>query len=146
MVEKAEDPGRRSFLGLVAATSASLAIGLLAYIGGGFLYPIGKRKPPPLFVCLESAVPEDEPLEIKDPAGRRVLLMRRGTGELMAVSTVCPHLGCAVYYRPEKRIFECPCHQGVFDGEGERVSGPPQRALDRYPTEIREGRVFVQFA
>ncbi len=83
--------------------------------------------------------------EIKDPKGRTVLLMRQSTGSLMAISTICTHLGCNVFYREKKAHFECPCHQGFFDMEGNVISGPPQRPLDRYPIEVRDGKVFVQY-
>ena len=78
--------------------------------------------------------------------GRKVLLMRRKNNELMAISTECTHLGCSVYYRPGKRIFDCPCHQGVFDFEGNPISGPPTRPLERYPVEVRESKIFVHFS
>ena len=39
--------------------------------------------------------------------------------------------------------FGCPCHGGQYDTEGNRVSGPPVRALDRYSYSIRNGRVFL---
>jgi Rieske Fe-S protein len=145
MAEKVEDQGRRSFLGTFSVAAMAIAAGIFAYVGTGFLYPISRRKPPPLFVCLESQIPKGEPLEIQDLQGRRVLLMRDAREKLMAIGTVCTHLGCAVYYRPQRGLFECPCHQGFFDREGNPISGPPQRPLDRYPTEVREGKVFVQF-
>ena len=37
--------------------------------------------------------------------------------------------------------FGCPCHGGQYDTEGNRVAGPPVRALDRYRFEIRDGRL-----
>ena len=86
MQDQVEDRGRRSFLGYLSATAATVAVGVFAYVGGSFLYPIGRRKPPPLFVCLESQVPEDEPLQIRDPTGRKVLLLRKPGGEVMAIS------------------------------------------------------------
>jgi Rieske Fe-S protein len=146
MEERVEDEGRRSVLKFFPVVAVACVGGAFAYVAGRFLYPIAKSKPPPSFVCLESELPEDEPLSIKDPSGRNVLIMRDPDGGLMAIGTVCTHLGCAVYYRPEARVFECPCHQGFFDDSGEPISGPPQRRLDRYPTEVRDGKVFVQFA
>jgi cytochrome b6-f complex iron-sulfur subunit len=51
-----------------------------------------------------------------------------------------------VYYRPQKKVFECPCHQGVFDADGNPTAGPPVSPLNKYETEVRGGKVFVQFA
>jgi len=128
----------------VAGTLAGL---VAAGVGIGFLYPVARRKARPLFICLESEVPKDRPLEFKDLQGRKVLLMyRKGSGELTAFGTVCTHLGCTVFWHPEKGLFECPCHAGVFDSDGVPISGPPQRPLKRYPILLRQGKIFVQFA
>jgi len=137
---------RRGFMAGLAAAGVALMGGAAGFIGAGFLYPIEKKKQPPLFVCLESALPYGEPLEIKAPDGRNALVMRQPGGGVEVIGTVCSHLGCTVYYRPEKKIFECPCHQGVFDNQGRPVSGPPERPLDRYPAMVRDGKVFVDFS
>lgn len=118
---------------------------MAAVVGGGFLYPVKRRKARPQFICLEKEVPQGSTREIVDPAGRTVLLMNM-SGEFLALSTICSHLGCNVFYRPEENVFDCPCHDGKFDGQGNPIGGPPERPLDRYPTEVREGKVFVQFA
>jgi Rieske Fe-S protein len=139
---------RRQAMNKLSLGTLSVLGGFGVFVAGGFLYPIPKKKPPALFVCLESQAPEakGQSLEIQDPRGRKVLLMRETDGGLSAIRTVCTHLGCAVFYRPDKNIFECPCHQGVFDAQGNPVSGPPETPLQRYPLEVREGKVFIQFA
>ena len=38
--------------------------------------------------------------------------------------------------------FGCPCHGGQYDTEGNRTSGPPVRALDRYSFSIRNGHLY----
>jgi Rieske Fe-S protein len=39
--------------------------------------------------------------------------------------------------------FACPCHGGAYDPEGNRTSGPPVRALDRYTYAIRDSRLIL---
>ena len=39
--------------------------------------------------------------------------------------------------------YGCPCHGGQYDVEGNRVAGPPVRALDRYAFEIDNGRLIL---
>ena len=39
--------------------------------------------------------------------------------------------------------YGCPCHGGQYDPEGNRIAGPPVRALDRYSYEIHNGRLIV---
>jgi cytochrome b6-f complex iron-sulfur subunit len=136
---------RRQAFNKLSIAAISLLAGFAGFIGGGFLYPVPRKKPPEIFVCLESEIPTSKPLEIKDSRGRKALLMRKADGTIIALSTVCSHLGCKVFYRPQKKIFECPCHQGFFDEEGYPISGPPQLPLDCYPTVVRRGKVFIQF-
>ena len=78
------------------------------------------------------------------------------------ISNRCVHLGCPV--QPNGPLFEdqkkksgraeliptlpaggfgCPCHGGQYDTEGNRVAGPPVRALDRYAYKIVKGRLFL---
>jgi Rieske Fe-S protein len=39
--------------------------------------------------------------------------------------------------------YGCPCHGGQYDPEGNRIAGPPVRALDRYAFEIVNGRLIL---
>lgn len=39
--------------------------------------------------------------------------------------------------------FNCPCHGGAYDTEGNRTAGPPVRGLDRYDYSIRNGHLFL---
>jgi cytochrome b6-f complex iron-sulfur subunit len=146
MKKTADTIGRRGFIGGFAAFAFSLMAGTAAFIGGSFLYPVKKKKPLPLFICLSSEILMGKPVEAKDPEGRMILLIRNNNGNLAAIGTVCSHLGCTIYYRPQKNIFECPCHQGVFDKDGNPVSGPPEMPLARYETIERDEKVFIQFS
>jgi Rieske Fe-S protein len=85
-----------------------------------------------------------------------------GQPSFTIISNHCAHLGCPVQPNgpldnsattheadvtliPTIAIvgFGCPCHGGQYDTEGNRTSGPPVRALDRYSFSIRNGRVFL---
>lgn len=71
----------------------------------------------------------------------------KGTdGGVTAFSTACPHLGCAVDWVEARDCFACPCHDGVFEKGGARVSGPAPRGLDRLECRVENGRVLVRFA
>jgi Rieske Fe-S protein len=39
--------------------------------------------------------------------------------------------------------FGCPCHGGQYDTEGNRTSGPPVRALDRFQYSIVNGHLVL---
>lgn len=135
---------RRGALRLLAGGLAAGAAALAGVVGLGFLYPVPRIEPRPRFLCLRHQVGPGKPLELLDEQGRKVLLLEQPDGELMAISTVCTHLGCSVFYRPDTNTYVCPCHNGVFDGLGAPVSGPPQRPLPRFPVTVRDGKVFIQ--
>ena len=64
-------------------------------------------------------------------------------GEVAAISPSCPHLGCGVSYRAERDGFFCPCHDSAFTIEGEVITGPSPRALDRFETRIEGDRLWL---
>lgn len=61
------------------------------------------------------------------------------SGEFLALSAVCTHLGCNVRWRPEDSRFACPCHAGFYDPNGDVISGPPPRPLRHLETRVRDG-------
>ncbi len=61
---------------------------------------------------------------------------------LIALSSVCPHLGCGI--TQDARGFVCPCHDSRFDGTGAFVHGPSPRSMDPLPVRVSRGRVEVQ--
>lgn len=64
--------------------------------------------------------------------------------DFVAMSNVCTHLGCRVRWVTERDQFFCPCHNGVFDKEGQVVSGPPPRPLDRYEVKVEGDQLFIK--
>jgi Rieske Fe-S protein len=80
---------------------------------------------------------------------------------LTILSNHCAHLGCPVQPngQPDFKMsahyktvtttpvtpsgFGCPCHGGQYDTEGNRIAGPPVRALDRYTFSIINGHLYV---
>jgi len=90
-----------------------------------------------------------------------------GTPSFTIISNRCVHLGCPVQPNGPTQVdqkkevrgsdkqqitlvptipaggFGCPCHGGQYDPEGNRTSGPPVRALDRYEFGVVEGRLIL---
>ncbi len=78
------------------------------------------------------------------PFGRRpALLVRDEAGEFTAFLATCSHLACTVTYDPTARHIVCPCHQGLFDLEGNVMSGPPPKPLERLEVEIDADTIHV---
>ncbi|MGH7495340.1 MAG: ubiquinol-cytochrome c reductase iron-sulfur subunit [bacterium] len=74
--------------------------------------------------------------------GSPVILFRRN-GELIAFSAVCTHLGCTVAFLPEDEVFECPCHGGEYDLDGNVLDGPPPKPLPRLKVRVEGGKVLI---
>ena len=107
----------------------------------------------------------------KDQAsvGRRTAFVRNNgmkndVPSFTIISNRCAHLGCPTQPQglpgEEKKIvaakrpvaitpvasvsgFQCPCHGGAYDDEGNRTAGPPVRALDRYQFLINNGNLVL---
>ena len=60
-----------------------------------------------------------------------------------AYSNVCTHLSCRVAWDDERNGFFCPCHDALFDVDGEIVKGPPPRPLDQFETKIDNGQLQI---
>lgn len=64
-------------------------------------------------------------------------------GELRALAATCTHLDCSVQHRPDLGIIWCACHNGRYDLNGNNISGPPPRPLEKYAVNEVDGTIFV---
>ncbi len=68
-----------------------------------------------------------------EPVGS-VWLVRNAPGAdqpLIAFTSECPHLGCAINLTGDSQSFFCPCHASAFLLDGERINAIPPRPMDR---------------
>jgi glycine/D-amino acid oxidase-like deaminating enzyme/nitrite reductase/ring-hydroxylating ferredoxin subunit len=66
--------------------------------------------------------------------GEKVAGYRDEDGTLIAVSSVCTHLGCQVNFNRAERSWDCPCHGSRFAVDGSVLQGPAVHRLQRKPT------------
>ena len=57
-----------------------------------------------------------------------VLFLTEDKGPI-AISRICPHLGCTLIYDDNNGIFKCPCHGSKFSRMGKYLRGPAQKGL-----------------
>ena len=74
-----------------------------------------------------------------------VWMRKQPDGEIIAFSSVCPHLGCAVDYVAAERVFYCPCHTSKFELSGEKINDIPPRGMDTLETKIKEGSIWIKY-
>ena len=75
-----------------------------------------------------------------------VYLIKQGE-KVKAFNLKCPHLGCAIDHRSDRRDFFCPCHNSSFalDGSVSDDTSPSPRGMDGLETKIEDGFVYVRF-
>lgn len=169
-----EEPDRRRFLASGALASGALATGamaggLLAGYGmfvkcaGEYLYP-SEEGNAWMFVTDAAGVAPGQAIAFVSPTGVPVVITRKGSGQpggnkeqgasseelaasdFLALSSVCPHLGCRVHWEPQNNRFFCPCHLGAFDPEGRPTAGPPlaaNQSLPEYPLRVEKGLLYI---
>lgn len=77
-------------------------------------------------------------------ANDNCLLVRVDEAKYVAYSQKCTHLSCAVIYSAEKRVLECPCHNGYFSiQDGHVLQGPPPRPLPRVTLDSVGGKLIA---
>ncbi len=130
------DEGRRGFM--EHAATVAMAGGLVAGYGTfashatRFLYPTNVGESIWQFVCTLDELGVGETLPFTMPSGAKIVVARQREGDtaesFVALSSICPHLGCKVHWEANNERFFCPCHNGAFDSQGSPTEGPPKSA------------------
>ena len=61
-----------------------------------------------------------------------------GQQQIVALKTVCTHLGCTPNWLEAEQKFKCPCHGSGFYKDGVNFEGPAPRPLERYAIRIAD--------
>jgi menaquinol-cytochrome c reductase iron-sulfur subunit len=147
---------RRTFLsrislGLSALAGAVVSVPILAYLLSPVIRPAAREWKDLGFVenfrigeTVEVAFDEPSPLPWAGQTARSAVWLRRtGEREFTAFGLNCTHLGCPVNWRPQAKLFLCPCHGGVYYADGQVAGGPPPHPLVKYDIRLDGDRVQV---
>ena len=66
-----------------------------------------------------------------------------GQRQIVALKTVCTHLGCTPNWLESERKFKCPCHGSGFRITGINFEGPAPRLLERWGISIGDDGQLV---
>jgi len=61
-----------------------------------------------------------------------------GATHVRCLQTICPHLGCAIDFAPDRDAFVCPCHASEFSRSGKSEFGPAPRPMDELTCRLSE--------
>ncbi len=156
------DRGRRRLLvlgvgGLGAGVGAISAVPGVAFLAFPLKHATVSGSDAFLAAGQAASFEEGKPVKVdlyadRDDAWNRLVQMKVGSvwvvreGEsLVAYTTVCPHLGCAVDWDEQSGRFKCPCHRSAFARDGKVEEGPSPRPLDRLDVEVKDGRLAVRY-
>ena len=147
---------RRSFLlgaiyGFWGLIAAALGLPAAAYL----LLPPRTRKEAEWVEAgelrrLETGVPEQWVFRRNRVDGWKVTsekasawVLKLSPDKIIAFAPQCTHLGCAYRWEEQKQQFVCPCHSSAFSKEGQVLSGPAPRPLDRFQVRIQGDKVTL---
>jgi len=125
-----------TFLGSI--TSLSFAYSLLTFLTSLPSKSADLKK----LVIHKSDIPSGEAKNIIYHNAPAVIINRPDKGYI-AFSRTCTHLGCLVEYSKSKLKFICPCHAGIYDLDGNVVSGPPPKPLTAIPLKIEDETIII---
>ena len=148
-IESKEDgvgrPTRRRLLGWLSRGFLSLwAVGL-AWMVAAFLKPprsrdsLGERV---IKVGSDSELLPGQARLVRH-GSEPIFVVRAAGGELIGLSAVCTHLHCVLDWDQDQGHLACPCHDGAFDLNGNVLTGPPPRPLERYAVETRLDQIYL---
>lgn len=131
-------------------TGLAASYGTLAAFAGRFLFPSGQRSENWQFVATVGQMTVGQALPYQLPSGAKVVVARQKEGDtadsFVALSSICPHLGCAVHWEAQHDRFFCPCHNGAFDPSGKATEGPPAAAnqsLKKFSLKVEKGLLYI---
>ncbi len=67
--------------------------------------------------------------------GDTLAIFKDEKGNVHAVNPACTHIKCEVSWNSSERSWDCPCHGSRFDIDGEMLTGPARKDLEKIDLE-----------
>jgi Rieske Fe-S protein len=81
-------------------------------------------------------VPVGGAVAAKDAAGAEIIVAQPTAGKVVAFSSVCTHMGCAVALAAPTEL-DCPCHGSKFNAlTGAVLNGPATKPLPSIAVKV----------
>lgn len=115
--------------GALTGVTARITLPALVASSGCSSTPEPDPTPPSELRVQRDAIPPDGRL-VREHLDVPIEFRREGD-DVVAMSLLCSHQMCRIEWQEDDRRYLCPCHDGLFDENGEVVYGPPRRPLRR---------------
>ncbi len=152
-----EELTRRRFLEKICIALGGACAALIGIPVVGFVLAPLFRKPPAQWVPVGTVnsfeIGKTVNVTMVDPsslpwagitAKNAAWLRREDETHFIAFAVNCTHMGCPVRWLGDASLFMCPCHGGVYYGDGTVAAGPPPKPLDRHEVRIANGQVEIK--
>ena len=133
---------RRGFLKLLTSVLGLGALGAFAYPLFRFLLPIESGITAKKIIIAKRDIPLNSAKDLMIGPTPAIVINSKERG-FIAFSKVCTHLGCLVEYDKDKNRMICPCHAGIYDLEGNVLSGPPPKPLPKLPLRVEGDNIVI---
>ena len=124
----------------IAWTTLTAACGAMVLGLARFMFPNTLVEPPMTFKIGPPSDYPPESVSTKFKAERGIWIVRstmyNGQDQIVAISTVCTHLGCTPNWLEGEQKFKCPCHGSGFYKSGVNFEGPAPRPLERHGLQL----------
>ena len=61
-----------------------------------------------------------------------IIVANLGSGNFVALSSLCTHQNCDITFDAGSNNFPCPCHGSLFSSQGAVIEGPAKTPLKKY--------------
>jgi len=135
--KRGEGISRRAAMALGGVSAALIAgWGALGFTGAtvlaalqAFIVPKVTKEPPSIFRAGRLSDFAEPGVYEQHKGSQNVWIVNLG-GEVVALSTICTHLGCVVPWNAGENMFKCPCHGSQYAPNGKVTRGPAPRSLE----------------
>jgi menaquinol-cytochrome c reductase iron-sulfur subunit len=152
-----EEITRRRFLEKVSIALGGLCAAVLGVPLIGFViaplfrkapsewFPVGKVASFEIGKTVNVAIIDPSSLPWAGISAKTAAWLRRVSEDrFIAFSVHCTHMGCPVRWLSDAELFMCPCHGGVYYGDGTVAAGPPPNPLTRLDVRVANGEVQIK--
>ena len=100
-------------------------------------------------MCIDLTDPSNQPLAtpgtamLLDTNDDTIMVIRSSPTEVIAVSAICTHAGCAMNFESGAQILSCPCHGSQFAEDGHVLRGPAQTPLRVYTATLANQMITI---